>query len=68
MTVENGVMGHFNVQNCARQWGRGEAKTFGSRTTDAKMISVGLEVFGAVRANAVYGEGVRGWGLQYRYG
>jgi hypothetical protein len=48
-------MDHFNVQNCARQWGEGEAKTLGSHTTDAEMISFGLEVSGAVRANAVYG-------------
>lgn len=55
MSVENAVMDHFNVQNCARQWGEGEAKTLGSHTTDAEMISFGLEVSGAVRANAVYG-------------
>ena len=61
-------MDHFNVQNCERQWGRGEAKTLGSHTTDAQMISFGLDVYGAVRANALYGAGVRGWELQHRYG
>jgi hypothetical protein len=62
MSVENGVMDHFNVQNCARQWGRRKRKPL-----DAEMISFGLEVSGAVRANAVYGAGVRGWGLQHRH-
>jgi hypothetical protein len=44
------------------QWGRGVAKTFSSHTTDIKMIYVGLEVSGAVRANVFYGTGVRGLG------
>jgi hypothetical protein len=68
MSVEEEVKDHFNVQNCLRQWGSGEAKTLGLHTTNAEMISVRLEVSGAVRANAVYGgRGVRGWGLQHRY-
>jgi len=55
MSVEEEVKDRFNVQNCARQWGSGEAKTLGSHTTNAEMISVRLEVSGAVRANALYG-------------
>jgi hypothetical protein len=59
---------HFNVQNCEWQWRRGEAINLRSHTKDPEMISVGLEVPGAVRASAVSGAGVRVWGLQRRYG
>jgi len=60
-------MDHFNVQNCARQWG-GESENpwithHGSRD-DLRRV----EVSGAVRANDVYGTGVRDWGLQHRHG